>query len=214
MSRSRIAKTKELETLYLKHVKESMKPSIQHAINLYSIGTIVQYNTARNLIHDLTSNTKSTRNLALKQLEKISGQTQDKAIKTMKQMEKEIERLDKETKQLENKRIIKCDIQYLTYAQVEQDKYKTLPTNRRRFHLGKHYAEFGSLKTGIVKAPYPFPQDLLKRNITTDENTLDHHTCKSSYDPYTFPDVILRSDEVYESSRAISGYTSNMLYVI
>ena len=55
MSRARLSKTKQLESFYLKNAKETMKNSIQHAINLYSIGTIVQYNTVKDLLNNLTS---------------------------------------------------------------------------------------------------------------------------------------------------------------
>ncbi len=88
MSRARLSKTKQLESFYLKNAKETMKNSIQHAINLYSIGTIVQYNTAKDLLNNLTSNKKFIRNTAINQLNKITADSQDKTIKSVKLAEK------------------------------------------------------------------------------------------------------------------------------
>ena len=160
MSRARLIKVKELETFYLKNAKESMKTSVQLAINLYYTKVIVQYNKARNLLHDLTSSSKTTRNLALKELEKISGESQDKTVKSIKQMEKNITRLDEERKQLEKKLIKRSDIEYLTYREVKETDFHYLASNRRKEFNKRFYEQFGSVKSGIVKAPTPFPQSL------------------------------------------------------
>jgi hypothetical protein len=154
---TRDSKVKQLDRFYTRYAKADVKPIVEDVIDLYAQGKIPLYETARGLLHKITSTIKKERDKGIAEFKK----KKDSYVSR----ESVIGKLERETKRYQTQNLARYDLEYLANKRVEEEDYNKTDKTRRKKMNGMFYVQRGSWRKAIAMAPDPFPSDLYKKHI-------------------------------------------------